>query len=684
MSTPSFDNIMAANSPASVVPRVGKNGVALSEKDRLKLAKKKGVCLTCGVKTHKVSLLKRAPLTTDTVHKGVCIRCDPNEVPHGVLVAYQERKNNNNPNSSGSMNNSSNSMSLPTTPKDGPVQVPFQSQPKRVSSGSSSSHPSSSREGAVARRNIPPTTTTLQETPVAKPAPPPPAQALPQEFVPVVEEDIGVPVEVETPKAERIEATTTPPLQLKINDSTTATDFTVTLSNPSATTTVQQLKEQVQTAKGIPVAQQELCLAYETLLVNHETLGHYNLLVPNDNLQIDVFYPPNYPCTQLLIDQFGDTHPATVNPCDTLEQGILQTIRTSPWFADQLRYMNPKEVERILLQLSWKGQDLTDTNKSLAELEIPNDSILHLEVSQKDDTESNSSMNHASATSMTENDKTVAAQRQQEQAFGEASKRETPPDAAAFQRKAAPVPPSEDPLVVAARLQQETLEKAPTQRKKTLPPADLDPSDPLALAALLQEQAFKATKIQQARQERVNKKLGLSKVAGAGGTATERLSRARNYQDKLPEAKPPPAAAAATAPKPASNNGNGDDYEAPVAYESKEIRMARAKAWQQVAGTKLEQEEATERERQARARLENQSKPAARSGGGGDDDGDNYEAPITYESKEVRMARAKAWQQVAGTKMEQEEAAERERQALARLQGKQPPSKPKDGDGDNK
>ena len=655
---------MAANSPASVVPRVGKNGVALSEKERLKLAKKKGVCLTCGIKTHKVSLLKRTPLTTDTVHKGVCIRCDPNEVPHGVLVAYQERKHNdsnsNNNNNSGSMNNSSNSMTLHTPPNNNsislPNPVPFQSQPKKISTGSSSTTPIAGREGIAPRRNIPPET---------------PAQALPQEVDLVVEEDIVV-----------MEATN-PPLHLKINDSTTATDFTVTLSNPSMTTTVLQLKEQVQAVKGIPIAQQELCLAYETLLVNDETLEHYNLLLPdNDNLQIDVFYPPEFPCTQLIIDQFGDTHPATVNPCDTLEQGIIQTIRTSPWFADQLRYMNPEEVERILLQLSWKGQDLTNTKKSLAELEIPNDSILHLEVSQKKDTQSNTNMNTVGAMSMTENDKAVAAQRQQEQAFGEAFNRETPLAVDAVQRKPAPAPPPEDPLVLAARLQQEALETAPTQKKKCLPPADLDPNDPLALAARLQEHAFNATKIQQARQERVNKKLGLSKVAGAGGTATERLSRARNYQEQMPEVKPPHADAAVI---PAANNANGDDYEAPIAYESKEIRMARTKAWQQVADTKLEQQETAERERQARARLESQSKPAAASGSsGGGDDGDNYEAPIAYESKEVRMARAKAWQQVAGTKMEQEEAEERERQALARLQGKQPPSKPKEGDGDGK
>lgn len=626
--------------------------------------------------------MKRTPLTTDNVHQGVCIRCDPNNVPHGVLIAYQERKaNSSSINTSGSMNHSSNSMTYPEMSMFGnpplvaesgngkarggsvPAPILVQSQPTTSRMGDSSTGSRSlspRREGGMP---IPPPSI----TPSLKDPPSDIPEAFPSDIN-------AAPSQKISPKPQEIDVSPTP-LVLKINDST-AEAFMVTLSNASESTTVLQIKQQIQKEKGIPVAHQELCLAYETLLVNDDTLGHYNLLSSNNdtdgNVQIDVFYPPNYPCTQLLIDQFGETHPAAVRPCDTLEEGILQTIRSSPWFADQLRYMNPDEVERIWLQLSWKGEALTDTKLSLAELEIPNESILHLEVSQKEGVVSNDGIGNNSSE---KNYNPGLGLQLPEQA----------PMPTANQRKPAPVPvppPAEDPMVLAARLQKQALENT-TNNEKKLPPADLDPNDPLALAARLQEKAFEASKIQRARQERVHKKVGLSKVAGGGGTATERLARARNYQDTLPIVTPAPATSLQSSTTPSANT-NGDDYEAPIAYESPEVRMARAKAWQQVADSKLEQVEAAERERQARARLENQSKPAASATSGGVDHGDNYEAPIVYESEEVRLARAKAWQQVADAKIEQEEAEERERQALARLQGRKPPSKAKGSSDDEK
>ncbi|CAB9530143.1 expressed unknown protein (Partial), partial [Seminavis robusta] len=60
-----------------VIPNFAKNGTALTQEERAAIAKRKGLCVQCGVKTHTISVFKKAPLTNDHVYKGLCIKCNP-------------------------------------------------------------------------------------------------------------------------------------------------------------------------------------------------------------------------------------------------------------------------------------------------------------------------------------------------------------------------------------------------------------------------------------------------------------------------------------------------------------------------------------------------------------------------------------------------------------------------------
>ncbi|CAB9509957.1 MAP kinase-activated protein kinase 2 (Fragment) [Seminavis robusta] len=73
-----------------VVPHFAKNGTALTQEERAAIAKRKGLCVRCGMKTHAVSFFKTSPITNDHVHKGVCIKCNPTSVPAKVLQAYED------------------------------------------------------------------------------------------------------------------------------------------------------------------------------------------------------------------------------------------------------------------------------------------------------------------------------------------------------------------------------------------------------------------------------------------------------------------------------------------------------------------------------------------------------------------------------------------------------------------
>ena len=59
----------------------GKNGTALSQAERAEIAKRRGVCLNCGCRTHDVKFMGRKPLTNDDVYQGVCIKCNHSAVP---------------------------------------------------------------------------------------------------------------------------------------------------------------------------------------------------------------------------------------------------------------------------------------------------------------------------------------------------------------------------------------------------------------------------------------------------------------------------------------------------------------------------------------------------------------------------------------------------------------------------
>lgn len=337
------------------------------------------------------------------------------------------------------------------------------------------------------------------------------------------------------------------PMTVKVLSIAAEETFSVTF-NVLPETKVEKLKLAVQKEKGIPIMQQALCLGGATLLVDEQLLTDYNI----SGQTLDLFHAPGFPIRNLIIDQFGEKHRLAVDePCGSFAS-VIDKIRTSFWFSDQLRYMSPEEVSKVGLKLCFEGQEFTKySTKTLGEIEIFDESTLFLETYEDN----------------------------------------TP----------APAPAAEE--------------------------------DSTALALRLQMEAFEA-------------------------------SEAEAQQQQKPKQKAK------------KKNRHSDDYEAPIEYESEVVRKARGKAWQQVAGAKMEQEDAHTRAEEARNRLQ---------GGGGaapapapapkekkkkkkkNRDSDDYEAPIVYESEEVRQARAKAWQHVAGTKIEQEEAHARAEEARARL-----------------
>ena len=75
----------------NAIPMFSKNGTALSESERERIAQKRGVCIRCGIKTMDVKFLKQKPLTSDRVFKGICIRCNPDRVPQEIYRAWEEK-----------------------------------------------------------------------------------------------------------------------------------------------------------------------------------------------------------------------------------------------------------------------------------------------------------------------------------------------------------------------------------------------------------------------------------------------------------------------------------------------------------------------------------------------------------------------------------------------------------------
>lgn len=73
------------------IPMFGKNGTALSQEERAAIARRRGLCLKCGTKTHQVKIIGRTPLTNDDVYQGICIKCNTSAVPANVLQEWQMR-----------------------------------------------------------------------------------------------------------------------------------------------------------------------------------------------------------------------------------------------------------------------------------------------------------------------------------------------------------------------------------------------------------------------------------------------------------------------------------------------------------------------------------------------------------------------------------------------------------------
>ena len=81
--------------PMDPLPLLGeqydKCGRLLTTKEREKLSERRGQCVACGQATHTPSLLRRKPLTNEHVHKGVCIRCNPSQVPEAVWKEWESK-----------------------------------------------------------------------------------------------------------------------------------------------------------------------------------------------------------------------------------------------------------------------------------------------------------------------------------------------------------------------------------------------------------------------------------------------------------------------------------------------------------------------------------------------------------------------------------------------------------------
>ena len=81
---------------AQVIPLLSKTGTVLSEAEREEIARKRGLCVRCGIKTHEVKgFFKRTPLHTDHVYHGICIGCHPDQVPPEVSHEWKRKMRSN-------------------------------------------------------------------------------------------------------------------------------------------------------------------------------------------------------------------------------------------------------------------------------------------------------------------------------------------------------------------------------------------------------------------------------------------------------------------------------------------------------------------------------------------------------------------------------------------------------------
>ena len=80
-----------AGARGTTIPMFNQHGTALSQEERENIARKRGVCVRCGLKTHDVGMFKRTPLNSDHVYEGTCIRCNTNAIPQPVLQVWERK-----------------------------------------------------------------------------------------------------------------------------------------------------------------------------------------------------------------------------------------------------------------------------------------------------------------------------------------------------------------------------------------------------------------------------------------------------------------------------------------------------------------------------------------------------------------------------------------------------------------
>jgi hypothetical protein len=73
------------------IPRYDKRGRLLTDEERAQIASRRGQCVRCGVHTHTGKAFRRKALTDDNVYNGICIRCNPEQLPAHVVEAWDLR-----------------------------------------------------------------------------------------------------------------------------------------------------------------------------------------------------------------------------------------------------------------------------------------------------------------------------------------------------------------------------------------------------------------------------------------------------------------------------------------------------------------------------------------------------------------------------------------------------------------
>jgi hypothetical protein len=405
-------------------------GARLPEDQRLncKGRSSKGVCCGCGVKTHTVSMFKKAAVTSDAVYQGTCIRCHPTQVPPLVLQTFLLQNDNDNKTSAKQTSPLRRRLLQRLKKTRSPVAVArvIESETvhplKLLVQGSSVPgangeyawdvgfrgayrkyrkqgmlddqpvsflfHRSATRwflsaqlanGGRVylycapaASLECPPTCGPLGRT--ASTTASMSTSTSPWKKMNDVAGSASIHVTA-SPPAPTTALPPPPPLQqvqthlsatLRIRVVTsTQQEFFVDMDSNA---TIVDLKTQIQFLRGIPVRHLQLQCPRHGAVTDTHSLRHYlDEYMPTFYLH----YPPKYPCRRLYLrDQNRGIHKLHVAPCDTLLH-VRQKIKNSSWFSQG----NSEELQFISEET---GLILADDNQSLAQLDLCNLSILQL------------------------------------------------------------------------------------------------------------------------------------------------------------------------------------------------------------------------------------------------------------------------------------------------------------------